>query len=300
MLCKTMISIIIPTLNEAKTIGNLLKDLQNQTFSDFETIVVDAKSDDDTKDIVKKFHPALKVKIVESKTRNVSTQRNLGAISSKYDWLIFMDADNRAPSYFLQGIKFNLEMLEVDFLSTWFVSDKNSLQDKATATLMNIVIDSSQHTANPYVLESMLVAKKSSFLKLKGFDEKTQWSEGSDLLRRAYKKNMIFRVIKNPKYTYSFRRLRKLGTFKVFSDVAKIELSRIANKKISKDNIKRMYPLEGGGFYTTDIAKNKSINKMFLSLFRDSGHLSTNSDLAKKPQLVKKILDVLSRYMSKT
>ena len=48
-------SIIIPTLNEQNYIGNLLNDLTLQTYKDFEVIIVDGKSKDDTKKIVDKF-----------------------------------------------------------------------------------------------------------------------------------------------------------------------------------------------------------------------------------------------------
>ena len=50
-----MLSIIVPTLNEEKHIPNLLNCLKNQTYKNFEIIVVDAHSNDKTKEVVKKF-----------------------------------------------------------------------------------------------------------------------------------------------------------------------------------------------------------------------------------------------------
>ena len=45
---KYSFSIIIPTLNEERNLPNLLKELSEQTFNDFELIVVDGLSDDKT------------------------------------------------------------------------------------------------------------------------------------------------------------------------------------------------------------------------------------------------------------
>ena len=44
-----MLSIIVPTLNEERYIGRILRSLKNQTFKDFEVIIVDADSKDKTK-----------------------------------------------------------------------------------------------------------------------------------------------------------------------------------------------------------------------------------------------------------
>ena len=45
---KSFFSIIIPALNEAKYLPHLLDDLSDQTFQDFEVIIVDGNSNDQT------------------------------------------------------------------------------------------------------------------------------------------------------------------------------------------------------------------------------------------------------------
>ena len=56
------ISIIIPTLNSAKTIGKTVQSVLKQTFRNFEIIILDSFSNDDTISIVKKFQ-SKKIKI---------------------------------------------------------------------------------------------------------------------------------------------------------------------------------------------------------------------------------------------
>ena len=73
-------SIVIPSLNEEKYLPKLLEDLAAQTYSDFEVIVVDGNSKDETVKRSLEFKKSLlSLEVISSKERNVSHQRNLGA-----------------------------------------------------------------------------------------------------------------------------------------------------------------------------------------------------------------------------
>ena len=262
-------SVIVPTLNEAKHLPGLLTDLAEQTFNDFEVIIVDALSEDETVKKAKTFSKKYKkLTILTSGKKNVSHQRNLGAKKSKADWIIFMDADNRIPKYFLSGLKFHSEMLNPDILSTWIEPDGKSHQDKATAIIMNIFMDLNKSTPNPYVLESMLLVKRKSFQILGGFDISVHWAEGSDLLRRAWRKKMKFEFVKIPKYTYSFRRLRKEGAYKLLQNDVQMELSRIVYHKLSKNKAGLFYPMEGGNLYQVNHKERPRVKKLVLHILR--------------------------------
>ena len=260
---KPFFSIVIPTLNEEHYLPLLLNDLANQTFNNFEVIVVDAESGDKTLEKAKNFEDKFsKISLITSKKRNVSHQRNLGAKSAISDWVVFMDADNRLSSYFLQGLKYRQELLNPDLLSTWIKPDSEDKKDKAAATFINVIIDVQKTTTTPYLLESMLLVKKGVFTKLGGFDETLTWGEGSDLLRRLIKNNYKFSFVKDPKYTFSLRRLRKQGTFNTFRNVAQIELARLANSEFSKKISRRLYPMDGGKYFEAEdqpLAKIESI-----------------------------------------
>lgn len=264
---KPFFTIVIPTLNEEANILNLLNDLTKQTNKDFCVVVVDGESKDKTQHLVKSFTKIGKrVKLKISDKKNVSYQRNIGAQESKSEWIIFMDADNRIPNYYIQGLRFNAEMYNPDILSTWMSPDTNTAQDRATAMVLNNFIELSKNTINPYILESMILVKKKSFDTLGGFDTEIGWHEGGDLLRRAKKKKMQFEFVKSPKYTYSFRRLRKSGAYKMLINVIEMEISRIVkNEKIDRKKAKKLYPMKGGDFY--DVEK---ISKKTIGLFKDS------------------------------
>ncbi len=85
---KPIVSIIITTKNEALVIERLLKSILNQSYKNIETIVVDNKSSDSTKQIARKY-----TKHVYDFGPERSAQRNYGAKAAKGEYVFFLDAD---------------------------------------------------------------------------------------------------------------------------------------------------------------------------------------------------------------
>ena len=81
-----MISVIIPTLNEASTLENCLKSVG--TRFNFEKIVVDGGSDDSTVEIARNYNC-----IVEATESGRARQMNLGAMRASGEILLFLHAD---------------------------------------------------------------------------------------------------------------------------------------------------------------------------------------------------------------
>ena len=109
-----MISIVIPTFNESKTIGFTLNNLLNIISPDYEIIVVDGSSVDDTREIVRSFD---KVKLIHSKKCR-AIQMNIGAINATKEYVLFHHADVLLNST-------NLELLSKEIISNridwgWF------------------------------------------------------------------------------------------------------------------------------------------------------------------------------------
>jgi len=91
------VSVVIPTLNEARTLPRLLASLACVRARSLDVIVVDARSEDDTTCVVERFRstaPAhVRVRCLSSEWRNVSHQRNLGGRAAIHDLVLFLDAD---------------------------------------------------------------------------------------------------------------------------------------------------------------------------------------------------------------
>lgn len=93
-------SIIVPSLNEGKYIGDLLRSLSIQTFTDYEVIVVDGGSSDDTLRVAQQFNSRI---YMENGMREFAS-RNLGAKVSNGSIIIFTCADVIFPKDLLERI----------------------------------------------------------------------------------------------------------------------------------------------------------------------------------------------------
>lgn len=95
-----MISIVIPLYNVAAYIEKCLLSIYNQTYTDYEIIIVDDGSTDDSynKSVAfKQLYPNLKVSILQKKNEGVTTARRDGVRAAKGDWVTFVDADDTLP-----------------------------------------------------------------------------------------------------------------------------------------------------------------------------------------------------------
>ena len=84
------VSIIIPTYNEQKVIGECLESLKKQTYKDIEIIIVDDGSVDNTIKLIKNIKG---VKSFAQDHKGPGSARNLGAAHAQGDILVFVDAD---------------------------------------------------------------------------------------------------------------------------------------------------------------------------------------------------------------
>ena len=88
----SLISVIIPTYNCAEYIAEAIDSVLNQTFTDFEIIVVDDGSTDETAAIMKRYGD--KVRYIRQKNNGPAVARNLGINTARGEFIAFLDADD--------------------------------------------------------------------------------------------------------------------------------------------------------------------------------------------------------------
>ncbi|MFH1308287.1 MAG: glycosyltransferase [archaeon] len=99
------VSVVIPVHNGEKTLENCLNSVLNQTYKNYEIIVVDNNSTDNTKKIVDKFkRDSNKIKYFFEKKIGRGATRNTGIKNSKGSIIVMIDCDCVAPSHWLKEL----------------------------------------------------------------------------------------------------------------------------------------------------------------------------------------------------
>lgn len=98
-----MISVIVPNYNNAYYLGNAIQSILNQTFTDYEIIIVDDGSTDDSKNVVDTFGD--RVRYIWQENQGLAGARNTGIRAATGDLIGLLDADDEwCPDYLAQMV----------------------------------------------------------------------------------------------------------------------------------------------------------------------------------------------------
>jgi len=204
-----MISIIIPCRNEEKYIGTLLSCIEKQTYKDYEIIIADNNSTDNTINIINQYKSRLPINVVKGGLPAVA--RNNGVRQSRFDLLLFIDSD----IYFKdnQLIEKSVELLinkKLELVTCYINSDK--IKTKIIYFLSNVAMMLSK-LEKPFATTQFFLIKKETFNKFNGFNEDVKHCEDYLLSKNINKKK--FGIVKYFSYSDD-RRFKKTGYFKFF------------------------------------------------------------------------------------
>lgn len=96
-----IISIIMPLYNKEKYVRKSIESILQQTFEDFELIIIDDGSTDSSLAICQSFNDS-RIHITSVKNGGVSKARNIGLDYAKGNYITFIDADDYVDSHFLE------------------------------------------------------------------------------------------------------------------------------------------------------------------------------------------------------
>lgn len=109
------ISFIIPAYNAANVIGDCIKNILEIDYADYEIIVINDGSSDNTLDVLNAFHDK-RIKILSQENKGVSISRNVGLSVAKGDYIAFIDADDKIKSYEYSKFLNSIEFENMDFI----------------------------------------------------------------------------------------------------------------------------------------------------------------------------------------
>ena len=98
-----MFSIVIPLYNKAHTIERTLSTVLNQSFKEFEVVIVNDGSTDNSEEVIRNFTSDSRIKIINQENQGVSAARNKGVSLSSFEYVAFLDGDDEwLPDYLLK------------------------------------------------------------------------------------------------------------------------------------------------------------------------------------------------------
>lgn len=122
---RNKVSVIIPTYNCAKYLPQAIESVLNQTYKDYEIIIVDDGSTDNTKEIISVYQS--KIKYIYQDNAGVSKARNTGIQNSTGMYIAFLDADDRWLPFKLElQIKCFEKLPNVDLIFSDFSAIKQN------------------------------------------------------------------------------------------------------------------------------------------------------------------------------
>ena len=100
-----MISIVVPAYNAAGVIGKCIDSVLLQTYSDFELLIIDDGSRDETAEIVAaKAAQDARIHLIRQENAGVSSARNTGIAAASGELLCFIDSDDTVSANYLETL----------------------------------------------------------------------------------------------------------------------------------------------------------------------------------------------------
>lgn len=181
-----LVSVIIPTFNRAHMLGDAIDSVLQQTYQNFELLVVDDGSTDNTKEFIETYNDP-RIKYFQIKNGGVSAARNVGIKNSKGSYISFLDSDDKYNPDCLKN-KMNVALINTNCVVVGggcsYFSDSGSCSLPTTpARTITSYEDLCIFTAFPGATGNIFVSR-TALLKAGVFSESLSVSEDRDLLRR--------------------------------------------------------------------------------------------------------------------
>jgi len=203
-----VVSIIIPSKNEQEYIEGCLESIKNQTFKDYEIIVVDSGSDDTAK-IAKKYTK----RVYQEKKAGPAAARNKGARLAKGSIFVFSDADCRFKEDFLQTVCDRFQKPIGGGICRLSAYDYEKRSNAILYEMINTVAKTLISMRFIITSGSCFVYTRDAFFRAGGFDERLLTNEDHDLARKVGKMSK-FDVFDDIVVETSARRLKRWGFLK--------------------------------------------------------------------------------------
>ena len=195
------VSVIIPTYNREKMVEDAIRSVLNQTFSDFEIIIIDDASTDNTESIIKSICDERIKYIRHERNKGGSAARNTGIMKARGEYIALLDSDDL---WLKEKLEKQIDVMEKSKLHPGVVYSGVNYID-SHGRLKGPVIPFFKGNIQSYLLEENIVLgggstaliRKDCFDEVGLFDENLPSRQDLDLWIRISRK-FTFDYVKTP------------------------------------------------------------------------------------------------------
>lgn len=185
-----LVSIIIPTYNRANMITRAIESILQQSYSNFEIIVVDDGSTDNTLEIIEEFKQntsGLNLWYFKKENGGCASARNKGIDMATGDLIAFLDSDDLWVPQALESLVSALINTGADFVYSPAIEAYPDGRESINYPVArgHPEIFAAEHFKNTNVRNGALLFRKSVFSKSGKFDEDLKYNEDSDFFQRV-------------------------------------------------------------------------------------------------------------------
>lgn len=204
------ISVIIPVYNKANFLAKTLQSVFDQKFKDFEVIIVNDGSTDNSLELIEQFKDK-RLQVFNQGNQGASMARNFGINQAQSKWIALLDADDIWSDNHLEEICNTIQKLpKAKVVSTAYQIElyynfvKQPAFSKPRPKAISYIDDYFAYSLiDPLFWTSTLAFTKTSFKETGGFDPTLKTGQDIDLIIRFALK---YRLGYNPKVTLSYKR----------------------------------------------------------------------------------------------
>lgn len=175
---KHKFSLIIPAYNVEKYIKKCLDSVLNQTYNNYEIIIINDGSTDNTSKILESYKSDKKIKIINQENKGLSNARNTGVSNAKGDYILFIDSDDFIEKELLEILNKTIKDEDLVRFQIRILDETNKIiKEYKEETFNNLNGIEAFNKLSKYNLVELAVCyayKKDTFLKNNyKFEEKT-------------------------------------------------------------------------------------------------------------------------------
>jgi len=193
------VSVIIPTHNRAEFLRSAIASVLNQTFQDFEIVIIDDASKDHTQEVIANFNDA-RIKVIHNQiSKGAAGARNIALINTSCEYIAFLDDDDE---WLPEKLKIQTCLLDNSPPEVGGIYTYSFIKEKASGRVLSIWnYEIKEFSKENVITTSSVLLRRECFEKCGLFDENMPTGSDYDMWIRISEK-FSFDIIKDALVNY--------------------------------------------------------------------------------------------------